>query len=84
MFDWVLNAIVGYKKKLILKDSSVIIVRVGDCTFSKLVYAPLKSDPHLPKAFIICFIKSPLKMMKTAFYFILKALFLLKILNFLS
>ena len=84
MFDWVLNAILCYKKKFILKDSSVLIVRVGDCTFSKLVYAPLKSDSHLPKTFIICFIKSSLKIMKSAFYFILKALFLLRILNFLS
>ena len=38
----------------------------------------LDSDPHLPKKnCIICFIESPLKMMKNAFYFILKALFVL-------
>ena len=32
----------------------------------------------------ICFNESPLKMMKNAFYFILKALFILKIFKFLS
>ena len=35
------------------------------------------------KVFFICFNDSPSKMMKTAFYFILKALFLLKIFKFL-
>ena len=36
----------------------------------------LKSDSHLPnKIIIIYFNESPLKMMKNAFYFILKALF---------
>ena len=34
------------------------------------------------KKIVICLIKSPLKMMKNAFYFILKALFVLKINNF--
>ena len=44
---------------------------------------PLKSDSHLPKKFIfICFNKIPLKMMKNTFYFTLKALFVLKYLNF--
>ena len=44
-----------------------------------------KSDSHLPKkVFIICFNKSPLKMMKSAFYFILAALFVLKIFKFWS
>ena len=33
----------------------------------------LKSDSHLPKKIcVICFIESPLKMVKNAFYFILK------------
>ena len=36
----------------------------------------LKSGSHLPKKpCVICFVESPLKMMKNAFYFILKALF---------
>ena len=34
--------------------------------------------------FAICFIESPLKVMKNAFYFILKAFFVLRILKFLS
>ena len=33
---------------------------------------------------VICFIESPLKFMKNTFYFIVKALFVLKILKFLS
>ena len=45
----------------------------------------LNSNSHLPKKkCVICFIESPLKMMKNAFYSILKALFILKILKFLS
>ena len=45
----------------------------------------LKSDFHLPrKNCFICFNDSPSKMMKNAFYFILKALFVLKMFNFLS
>ena len=45
----------------------------------------LKSDSHLPKkVFIICLNDSPSKMMKKYFYFILKALFVLKIFKFLS
>ena len=36
------------------------------------------------KICVICFIESSVKMMKNAFYFILKALFVLKIFNFLS
>ena len=36
------------------------------------------------KNIFICFIESPLKMIKNAFYFILKALFVPKIFKFLS
>ena len=36
------------------------------------------------KICVICLIESPLKMMKNAFYFILKAIFILKIFKFLS
>ena len=36
------------------------------------------------KSCVICLIESPLKMMKNAFYFILKALFVLKMFKFLS
>ena len=44
----------------------------------------LKSDSHLPKKCVICFSESPLKTIKNAFYFILKALFVLKIFKFFS
>ena len=44
----------------------------------------LKSDSHLQECFFICFNHSPSKMMKNVFYFILKALFVLKIFKFLS
>ena len=45
----------------------------------------LKSGSHPPKEILfVCFNNSLSKMMKNAFYFILKALFILKILNFLS
>ena len=45
---------------------------------------PLKSDSHLSeKGCVIRSIERPLNMMKNAFYFILKALFFLKILKFL-
>ena len=42
----------------------------------------LKLGSHLP--IIICFNDSPSKMMKSAFYFILKAVSFLKIFKFLS
>ena len=44
----------------------------------------LNSDSHLPKKCVIGLIESPLKMMKNAFYFILKAFLVLKIFKFLS
>ena len=40
--------------------------------------------PPSKKICVICLIESPLKMLKNAFYFILKALFVLKIFKFLS
>ena len=47
--------------------------------------AKLKPDPHLPKNyFSICFNESPSKMMKNVLYFILKAIFVLKIFKFWS
>ena len=45
-------------------------------------YTRLKSGSHLPD-FFICLNESPFKMMKNAFYFIVIALFVLKILKFL-
>ena len=45
----------------------------------------LTSDSRLLKKFIfICLNESSLKMMKNAFYFVLKALFVLKLFKFLS
>ena len=44
----------------------------------------LKPNSHLPKRFVIWSIESRLKMMKNAFYFTSKALFVLKICKFLS
>ena len=44
----------------------------------------LKSDSHIPKRNVICFIEDSVKMMKNAFYFNLKALFLFKTFSFLS
>ena len=54
-----------------------------EVTFQRQIYL-LKSDSHLPKKCVICFIESTLKMMRNTFYFIFKALFLLKIFKFLS
>ena len=42
----------------------------------------LKLDSHLPKKVVIFFIENPLKLMGNAFYFILKALFILEIFQF--
>ena len=45
----------------------------------------LKSDSYLPeKSSFICFNESLIKMMKNSLYFILKAIFVLKIFKFLS
>ena len=49
------------------------------------MFIPLKSGSHLPKKVVLfALIKAALKMMKNDFYFILKALFVLKIFKFLS
>ena len=53
-----------------LSNSSKLILKVG--------LLPSK------KVFFICFNDSPSKMMKNAFYFIVKSLFILKIFKFLS
>ena len=55
---------------------------VGFSIFNSVSFL-LKSDSLLPKKIFICFYGSPLKM-KNAFYFILKALFVLRIFKFLS
>ena len=54
-------------------------------SFLYVYFIYLKSDSHLLKKFcVICFIENPLKIMKNAIYFILKALFVFKISKFLS
>ena len=51
---------------------------------AKLTFYILKSDSYLPKKFgIFASFESPLKIMTNAFYFILKAFFVLKIFRFL-
>ena len=57
-----------YSKQII--DSQIRKVKVG--------------LPPSKKICVICLTESPLKMMKNTFYFILKALFVLKIFKFLS
>ena len=52
-------------------------------TNAQIIFRYLKSDSYLPKK-CIYFIESHLKIMQNAFYFILKALFVLKIFKFLS
>ena len=52
------------------------------CSCSTLSH--LKSDYHFPKKCFICFNETPLKMIKNAFYLILKVLFVLKIFKLLS
>ena len=44
----------------------------------------LKSHPQLSKNCVICFIENDDQMMKNVLYFILKALFILKLFKFLS
>ena len=53
---------------------------------TRTYFSGLKSDPYFPKKKkrFICFNESPSKMKKNAFYFILKALFVLKIFQILS
>ena len=64
-------------------DIRVVYVTPGNPAFSLALC--LKSGSHLPKKkIIICFFESPLKTMKNAFYFILKALFVLKTFTFLA
>ena len=52
--------------------------------FGVIATRNLKSESHLPKKCVISLIESLLKLMKNAFYFILKALYVLKIFLFFS
>ena len=66
----------------------IILVTIPTRTYNfkvKKISSSLKEDSCLPKEFcFICFNASSLKMMKNAFYFILKALFIVKMFKFLS
>ena len=74
------------KFSIYLNQQSVMLDSLFLLYFQVEVYKNiLKSDSHLPKKiFFICFNNSPSRMMKKAFYLLLKALFVLKIFNFLS
>ena len=61
----------------------ITFVRVDFNSWTHLFISILKLDSHLPNQFFLCFNESPLKLVKNAFYFILKALFVLKIFRFL-
>ena len=59
------------------------IISIAKTAFKKI--GAIKSDSHLPKKFaLFASLKSPLKKIKNASYFILKALFVLNIFKFLS
>ena len=67
------------KLKLYNNWSAEAVNNISECAMWYLM-----SESHLPKNIcVICFIDSPLKMMKNA-YFIIEALFVLKIFKFLS
>ena len=70
------------KSTSVSKRYSTKGLRFHPCTANSIDY--LKSDSHLPKKCVICLIENPLGMMKIAFYFIVKVLFVLKIFKFLS
>ena len=58
-------------------------ISIDKTAFKKI--GAIKSDSHLPKKFaLFASLKSPLKKIKNASYFILKALFVLNIFKFLS
>ena len=66
--------------------STSLLAAMNRWVFYMYVYfIYLKSDSHLLKKFcVIRFIANPLKIMKNAFYFILKAIFVFKISKILS
>ena len=71
--------------KNVLVDHEIVIVILNLIWKTYFMCILLKSDSQLSKQiFFICFNDSPSKVMKNAFYFILKALSVLKIFKFLS
>ena len=74
MPEWTVVAMVGFR---------ICLIKVSQ-GFEHVYEYSLKLGSHLPKVFIIiCFNDSPSKMIKNAFYFIFKTLFVLKIFKFL-
>ena len=64
-------------------NQGIKFLRYGFSLF-KLKRLNSKSDSHLPnKIMFMCFDEGPLKMMKNTFYFVLKALVILKIFKFM-
>ena len=62
---------------------TVLKLKILDNNIKLKLILSRRSDSQLPKYFaLFTFIESSLKMIKNAFYFILKALFLSKILKF--
>ena len=56
--------------------------KIAKNVFGNLATASQKSEPRHPPNNLVCFNNSPSKIMKNAFYFILKALSFSKYLNF--
>ena len=76
-----LTKLLLWKRKM-LSNYQPFVIKI--LCLAILNISKLKSDSQFPKKFLfICFNESPLKMMKIAFYSILKALFVLKIFKFL-
>ena len=72
------SKIYSSKKVFYKTNNKIFYSKVNDEKHFKVGFSPSK------KICFICFIESPLKMMKNAFYFTLKALFVFKIFKFLS
>ena len=68
----------GYLANLDMNETEITEFRVPMWADVKVGLSPSK------KNCFVCFIESPLKMMKNAFYFSLKALFVCKMFKFLS
>ena len=66
--------------KILLKFEKYLLAWIKQ----NLMKTHLQTDPHLPKNIFIWLNDNPSKMMKNAFYFILKARFVLKIIKCLS
>ena len=79
-----MNSFRGYIETIIF-DSSCLLRKVTFLEDLFYAFDFLKLHSHLPKRFcVICLIESPLEVMKNAFYFILKAPFVLRYLSFVT